>query len=626
MEKTCEHIQELMPALLAQTLSAEKAPELRRHITQCPLCSRYLQGLQGDDKVLSDFAEAMQPQIARIENKVTGVLNCTPSRKPVGLASAWTTITKSRIAKLAAAALIITAVLVGIRQFAGRIDVGSVAFGDMKEAVDRMPFMHKIIDTNTAGKKHHTETWHCFQSKRTLLKYAVNGKCCKISSLDYDTMKNVVYDPNADVVKILYRVDVSADSLPTSAWSLVEDYIKRFEGQGGTAKYEKGQYKGQDVDVYYLTIPSDFRKEKVEAELTVSRNSHLPILYKRKFWTPQGNLRFDQIISFDFTERTPQDIYDLGVPRSTKVVYDAASKQLFDEKKRLLQDKPVYEQKLEQAYRLEDGQVLRHIPPSLVEPRRKIDRINRRIRQIEHAGSQILTCKASCQTKQNTNDDYYTMSRWDGKLLIGGSRPIFSEPVSLSTAFERIIGLSSFQYDIPDNLPAIEIPGDWVVRKGASREQKLRAFEKILKDYTKLPIRFEKHRVERDVIVARGKFQFRPLHGTYDDSWIHVFSDKLDSDERGGGTSGSTLDRFLNQRLAAQLNQQVVNLAQSSEDALHTYGTHLSAYLCKMPDGPERDAKVKLLLENLARQTSLLFTRERRTVEVWHVIAQDEPR
>ncbi|HUT31041.1 MAG TPA: zf-HC2 domain-containing protein [Sedimentisphaerales bacterium] len=623
MEKTCRHIQELMPDLLAQTLSVEKAAELRRHITQCAACERYLLALHGDDRLLTKFTETMQPTIVRLEDQVTELLNRRLSGKVVSPGSLWATITKRPIRKLAAAAVIITAVLIGIRQFSGWITVESVAFGDMKKAVDKMPFIHKILDTNTDGKKHHTEMWHCFESRTTLSKYAVDGKCYKISSLNYDTMENVVYDPNADVIKVVYRVDVSADSLPTSPWSLVEDYIKDFEREEGIIKHEKDQREGQDVDVYYLTIPSDFRKEKVEAELTVDQKTHLPIIYKRKFWTPKGYLRFDQIISFDFTESAPQDIYDLGVPRSTRVVYDAASKQMFDEKKKLLQDKAVYEQRLNQVYRLDEGQVLRHIPPSLIEPRRKIDCINRRIRQIEYAGSQILTCKASCRTKQNTNDEYYTMFRWDGKLMIVDSRPIFSGPVSLKTAFERIIGLSSFQYDIPDNLLAIEIPGDWVVRKGASKEQKLRTFEKVVQDYTKRPIRFEKQPLERDVIVARGKFQFKPMHGTHDDSWIHVFSDKLDPDERGGGTSGSTLDRFLNQRLAAQLNQQVVNLAQPSEDEVHTYGTHMSAYLCKMPDGPERDAKLKLLLENLARQTSLVFTEERRTVDVWHVIAED---
>jgi len=624
MKNTCRDIQRLMPQLMRGTLSGEQAAEAQGHIAECPLCNQYLQALESDDRLLTNFAQTMQPAIARLQDQVTDELNRRTSQRLGGHISTWTTIFKSRITRLAAAAVVIISALAAVRHFADWITVQSVAFGDMKKAVDKMRFMHKILDTNTGGKKHHTERWHRFESRTTLSKYAVNGKCHKISSLNYDTMENVVYDPNSDVVKIVYRVDVSDDLLPDSPWSLVEDYIKGYERQEGTIKHKKEQRNGQAVDAYYLTIPSDFRKEKVEAELIVDQETHLPIIYKRKFWTRQGDLRFDQLIRFDFAASAPQDVYDLGVPRSTTVVYDAASKQLFDEKKKLLRDKAVYEQQLNQIYRLKEGQVLRHIPPSLIEPRCKIDRINRRIRQIEYAGSEILNCKTSCRTKQNTNDDYFTMFRWDGKLMLVDSRPIFREPVSLRTAFERIIGLSSFQYDIPDNLRGIEIPGDWVVRKGASKQQKLRTFETVLQDYTKRPIRFEKHPVERDVIVARGQFRFKPLQGTYDDSWIHVFSDKLDPDERGGGTSASTLDRFLNHRLAKQLNQQVVNLAQSTEDEVHTYGTHISSYLCNMPDGPERDAKLKLLLENFSRQTSVVFAEERRTVDVWDVIAEDQ--
>ena len=537
------------------------------------------------------------------------------------------TIMKSKITKLAAAAaVIIIAVLVGVHQFSGSIDGASVAFAEIKKAVNGMPLLYKVLQTERDGKKFYTENWYCFESKTVLSKYAVDGKCFKISSLDYYTMENIVYDPDSDVVRISYRVDVNSGGLPSSPWLMVGDYVERYVGEDAEVSYEKGSYEGNDVDIYYFSIAHNFRDEREEAEFIVNRNSHLPILYKRRCWMPEGRLRIDQVISFDFPEDGPEDVYDLGVPETTKVVYDLESGKRLERKRELLEDKAVYEKQFKEVYRLKEGKVLKYIPPSLAEPRIKIDQINSAVNQLEREGSQTMVRTTTGERERKSNEDHYTMFRWDGEVVIvQESRPVFGKDgVSLKTAFERIIGLSEFEYDIPDNLLTIEIPGDWIVRKGSSKEQQLRAFEKIVQDYTKRPIRFEKRQIERDVIVARGKFRFSLLEGTFDDSWIHVFSDKLDSDERGGGTTGASLDKFLNQCLTGRLNQQIVNLAESPGDRVHNYATHMSAYLCKMPDGPKRDAKLNLLLENLSRQTSLVFTKERRKVDIWYVVEDDQ--
>jgi len=525
------------------------------------------------------------------------------------------TIMKSRITKLATAAVVIIAVLVGMHWFGSSFDGVSVAFANVREAMDQMPLVHKVLHTYRDGKKYHTENWYSFESRTVLSKFSVEGECFKISSLNYDTMKNVVYDPNSDVVKILYRTDVSSGFLPASPRSLVEDYIEVFEQQNASVEHEKDQYEGKDVDIYYFSIPRNFRGDRVEVEFIVDHNSHLPIVYKRKFWTPENHLRFDQVVSFDFPEKGPENIYDLGVPRSTKVFYDSASKKLLHKKRKLLEDKRTYEKQFERSkiYRLDEGQILKHIHPSLVGPRAKIDQINDLIRQLKSG----LTQKDPTATQKSDYTDRYTMFLWDGKI-IRENRPLFPGGISLKTAFERIIGLSKFQYDISDELSDMRIPGDWIARKGTTKEQLLRAFEKIIQEYTGRAIRFEQHQIERNVIVARGEFQFKPLSGAYDDYVIHVFSDKLDPDERGGGGSG-TLDKFLRSLGDIPLNEQVINESTGSEDIRVYYGWHYSGYLRKLTDETEKMEKLEMLLGNLSRQTGLTFSRQRRIVEKWFI-------
>lgn len=117
MENNCQEIREQILELIAGTLPAEKAAAVQHHLSECPACCEYLQALQADDKLLGDFAEAMQPTVARLENNVTYVLNREESRKPVISIPIWKTIIKSRIARFAAATVMIIAICLFLTQY-----------------------------------------------------------------------------------------------------------------------------------------------------------------------------------------------------------------------------------------------------------------------------------------------------------------------------------------------------------------------------------------------------------------------------------------------------------------------------------------------------------------------------
>jgi hypothetical protein len=272
---------------------------------------------------------------------------------------------------------------------------------------------------------------------------------------------------------------------------------------------------------------------------------------------------------------------------------------------------------------LKREEVLKYIPPLLAEVRIRKDEIESSIRILEREGSPIMPPFSSDEIKA-MKGSHYGMFRWNGERAKNDAIFTDTNGVSLGKAFERIIGLSKFQYNsIPDALLSIRIPGDWIVRAGASKEHLLRAFEQVVQEYTNQPIRFEKQQVEIDTIVARGKFRFKPLTDTFNHRCIHVYSDKLDPDERGGGGSGS-LDRFLTQRLAEiQLKQYVLNVTDSSDYVRVKWRCHLSSYLGKIAPGPQRDAKLDQLLDNLAKQTGLTFTKELRKVDVWRIVQDD---
>jgi len=109
MENNCREIREQILEFVSGTLPAQDVADLQTHIDKCSSCSRYLETIRADDKVLGEFAGSMQPTIARLEDNVIEVLTGGLSTKTVR-STLWRTIVKSPVTKLAAAAVIIMAI------------------------------------------------------------------------------------------------------------------------------------------------------------------------------------------------------------------------------------------------------------------------------------------------------------------------------------------------------------------------------------------------------------------------------------------------------------------------------------------------------------------------------------
>ena len=161
------------------------------------------------------------------------------------------------------------------------------------------------------------------------------------------------------------------------------------------------------------------------------------------------------------------------------------------------------------------------------------------------------------------------------------------------------------------------LPGDWIVRKSATVDQRLRAVESYLRQLPN-PVRLDKHRAERDVIVVRGIYEFHPVPGLGSPREIHLgggdlLHPKVELLGAGGG-SGKLADLF--ETLAGVANQYVIDETLDGDRRV-VWKNHRDGTVNEQDHDEGRDS----LLQNLARQTSLQFTIERRTVDVWTVSA-----
>ena len=102
----------------------------------------------------------------------------------------------NRFTKLATAAVIIIAVLVGIHLSGGSLDMASTAFAQITENMREMPWMHGVVEG--AGEK--LEAWVSFE-RRVVVSKRISGEIRY-----HDFLKNIVqiYDPDANTIKISY--------------------------------------------------------------------------------------------------------------------------------------------------------------------------------------------------------------------------------------------------------------------------------------------------------------------------------------------------------------------------------------------------------------------------------------
>lgn len=262
---------------------------------------------------------------------------------------------------------------------------------------------------------------------------------------------------------------------------------------------------------------------------------------------------------------------------------------------------PAWRQRFDKVYHLEEGQVLKRIAPPFIPERKDY--------YFEHVPDQA----------QAIPDGPRMMTfSWDGKLDpegggFGGVRDL-TEPLDL-------FGLQSYEYEGPEELLSLKLPGDWIVRTATTIEERMKALQQLLVEELGRQINFEKRTVEKNVIVASGQFKFHPLSGTYNDSLLHLYSDKLDPDESSGGGTADSVAELLAE-IGDNVGMPVINETETYEEMRIPFGSHGSCSLERIKDDVEKARKLDMLLANLTKQTELQFTVERRPVEVWFVTEQ----
>jgi len=406
--------------------------------------------------------------------------------------------------------------------------------------------------------------------------------------------------------------DVSVKELKDGTYRIAFDYTTRRivavidPSKGYTCALRENHYNGQLNSRYTATYEE------------VAEGIWFPVSVQTERYTGDGSLRNKS--SFKSSQIRINDpafnesYFDVDMPKGATVRDEVQGKRYVVGSKRVHDlnepqkpsaeteevDPNSWQEKFYSIYSLEDGQVLKRIAPPFIPERRGYF-------------LSIQPGRYSPNTPHHVARLYFN---WDGKLSIRGSSVGGGIP-RLNSILGSVIGLGNREYDIPLELLYTDMSGDWIVRKGTPQEELLQALEQIIKEETGRDIDFVKQKVETEVIVARGKYNFRPLSAVKEKDSVHIYADKVDAHSGAGGGSG-TLSRFL-RWVGNRVRMNIIDETEAEGVEL-SWRNHHSSDLSRVNHDTElynerRDA----ILKNLSQQTGLTFERETATVEKWFI-------
>jgi hypothetical protein len=240
------------------------------------------------------------------------------------------TIMKSRIGKLASAAVIVIAVAAGINMLESTST--SVALGQVMTAMEKVKWMCVVSERSDS------KMWLGFKAKIIILK-EYGGV---VSYTDFGQRQKFDYRPDTQTITVSKIPDKIYELAPKGPFAMLEGPLGHLnelrqviEADGGQITKSIGEYETNKVAIWvfshkapeYHSIDTDGgiaqmrRKEYGDETITVfiDTKKHLPLGITTKF-VKDGKLLRELHTKLEYPETGPKDIYDLGVPKSATIV------------------------------------------------------------------------------------------------------------------------------------------------------------------------------------------------------------------------------------------------------------------------------------------------------------------
>lgn len=264
--------------------------------------------------------------------------------------------------------------------------------------------------------------------------------------------------------------------------------------------------------------------------------------------------------------------------------------------------KPAWQERFENSYRPGKNELLRYIPEPFIPERKEFF-----FRQYSRWGWFNVPMKRMPSIPKSA----VLVWNKDNKEIHGGMTAGQKRLIDLL----RELGFKEREFTGDQRILEQYIPGDWTKLEDAKRDDLLAAFEAVLNNELHLQIHFAPQEVTREVFVASGTFTLHPLDAAYGNK-IHLFIENPDpADNISGGGGSGDLSTFL--EYVGMLGKvHVINRTTAANSTRIVWRQHGTAGISRLRTSP---ALFEALLQNITKQTSLQFQKEKQKEKVWRV-------
>jgi hypothetical protein len=164
-------------------------------------------------------------------------------------------------------------------------------------------------------------------------------------------------------------------------------------------------------------------------------------------------------------------------------------------------------------------------------------------------------------------------------------------------------------------IPAIDCDGDWILRDGASTEAILTDLHNILLAHYRLDMQYEKDEVVKDALIVSGKYHRHRLPDATSDN-LQIFSDVMDHPKPGESSAGG--GTYSPPEFWTELGFVGMPFVDESTNE----PTHLNVnFSYSNENAATNPARRQMILDNITKQTELVFKQEKRTFTTWKLTA-----
>ena len=275
------------------------------------------------EKFIKKASLNTNPQMDQtVLNEILTVQNQSKNTTSAGTQpSLWRIIMKNRITKFTAAAALIIGVIMALYSFNGSVGITTSALASelaqVQKNMHKKSWIHGKYEYTQEGELCSYEHWESFDRSWCASKYS-NGP---ITIIDWKNNKNITYYPDSNTIQISPSNPLIINgNKPITEPADLLDELETLAQAGGKITRQRGKHNGQDVDIYHIERSNDYNNTIRKGHLYVDIQRRLPIGIDIVEVDSEGQITITINGSFDFPETGPQTIYDLGAPKSAKII------------------------------------------------------------------------------------------------------------------------------------------------------------------------------------------------------------------------------------------------------------------------------------------------------------------